>query len=409
MYDFFASQRNYAEHLLPVWFALPDELRGSFYGPAAITHLLASEGIHPPQSAPPLDSRPIVVAGWKDSMRCVGRPIALLEHGAGQTYLGEIDDPSYAGGRDRGHIGLFLCPSRRVADLNIDRYPDATAAVVGCPKLDRWASSQSLGEPEIPTVAISFHWNCSLLPETRWAFPAFKDKVLELASRPDLKVIGHGHPRAWGHLRKFYEANGIDAVENFDDVVARADCFVVDNSSALYEAAFADIPVLALDAPWYRRDVEHGLRFWSDIPGLHISEDEDLVGAVAFTLQDSWTMRQHRREIVKSVYEIGQDAAISAAAALIEDLDDELEVAPRRRNGGHPYGPAARKLPPVLPERRLRRLGANGAVLHEARLRWVEFSSDERREEQVRLASLTDRELSAGIAETMVDEVVGVG
>lgn len=402
MFDFYSSTRAYTDHLLPVWFALPDDERGAFYGPA--TELLASEGIHPPQSAPPLGVNPIVVAGYTDSLRCKGRPIALLEHGAGQTY--DIDDPSYSGGRDRDHINLFLCPSSRVAERNLARYPDAKTAVVGCPKLDRWSNSQKLGKSEVPTVAISFHWDCSLLPETRWAFPAFKDHVLELAARPDLKVIGHGHPRAWGHLRKFYGTNGIEAVENFDDVVARADCFVVDNSSALYEAAFADIPVLALDAPWYRRDVEHGLRFWSDIPGLHIESHEEFVGAVGVTLHDPPNLQARRRDVVERVYEVREDAAIHAAAVLIENLG-AVEVAPHRRSGRHPYGPAARKLPPVLPERRLKRLGANGAILHEARLRWVEFSADERREEQVRLASLTDRELSAAIAETMV-EVAGV-
>lgn len=405
MFDFYSSSRAYTEHLLPVWFALPEEERGTFYGPSIVARLLASEGIHPLQSAPPLDPNPIVVAGWTDTMRCDGRPIALLEHGAGQTYLAEDDDASYAGGRDRDHVALFLCPSRRVADLNATRYPDASVAVVGCPKLDRWANSQRIGEPEIPTVAISWHWNCSLLPETRWAFPAFKDQVLELAARPDLKVIGHGHPRAWGHLRKFYEANGIEAVEDLDDVIARADAFVADNSSALYEAAFADIPVLALDAPWYRRDVEHGLRFWSDIPGEHIGPDDDFLGAVAYTLFDESVMKAHRKDVVARVYEVREDAAIHAARALVKHLDGHKVPPPRRRKGNHPYGPATRRIPPILPERRLRRLGASAAVLNEARLRWVEFTADERREEQVRLAALTDRELSLAIAETMLDEV----
>lgn len=406
MYDFYASQRNYAEHLLPVWFALPDELRGNFYGPSAVSDLLASEGIHPLQSAPPLGTTPIVVAGWKDSKRCPGRAVALLEHGAGQTY--DIDDPSYAGGRDRGHIDLFLCPSWRVAKLNLERYAKAKAVVVGCPKLDRWSSSQRLGQHEQPVIAVSFHWNCSLVPETRWAFPAFMDHVLELAARPDLKVIGHGHPLAFRRLRSFYEGHGIEAVEDFDEVVARVDCFVVDNSSTLYEAAFAGIPVLAMDAPWYRRDVEHGLRFWSEIPGLHVGPDEDFIGAVAFTIDDTFAMAQQRREVIQRVYEVREFAAQHAARALIENLQDAHAPLPRR-SGRHPYQSPARRLPPILPEHRLRRLGANELVLNEARLRWVEFTADERRDEQARLASLTDSELSTAIAETAVDEVVGVG
>lgn len=402
MFDFYASQSNYLDHLIPIWFALPADQRGTFYGPPRLASRMAGEGLSSPQSTPPLDNRPIVVAGWVDMQRCHGRAIALLEHGAGQSYQG-VDDASFAGGRDRERVKLFLCPSKRIAWLNLARYPNAKTAVVGCPKLDRWAGSQRLGKHDKPVVAITFHHDSTLVPETRWAFPAFHDHVLELAQRNDIKVIGHGHPRAWSHLRKFYDANGIETVEDFDDVIARAECLVVDNSSAIYEAAFADIPVLCLDAPWYRKDVEHGLRFWSDIPGLHIGVDGDLFGAVAYTLFDESEMREQRRAVVEKVYEVREDAAIRAAEALLQHLHPTDEV-PVRRRGRQPYS-NMRQLPPILPERRLRRLGANGLVLNEARLRWVAFSADERREEQARLSSMTDRELSAAIAETLTEVV----
>lgn len=406
MFDMYASQVHYCSHLLPVWYALPEEERGQFYGPAVVAEMLASEGIHPLQGSPPLDVRPIVVAGWQDVMRCPGRPIALLEHGAGQTYQ-NCDNPSFAGGDQRERVDLFLCPSSRVAEANLTRYPDATAAVVGCPKLDQWAGSQLLDTSEIPTVAVSFHWDCLLLPETRWAFPAFEDHITQLARFQDIKLIGHAHPRALRQVEWFYQRYDIEVVPDFDDVVRRSSAFICDNSSAIYEAAFADIPVLCLDAPWYRPDVEHGLRFWSDIPGLHIGVDDDIRQAVAVTLLDSDEAKVRRRDIVSRVYEVQEDAAIHAAAVLVEHLHET--DAPKPRTKGHPYRPPSRQLPPILPERRLRRLGANGLVLNEARLRWVEMSRVERREEQERLAALTDRELSRAIAETLVDEVVGVG
>lgn len=405
MFDFYASEPHYAEHLLPVWFALPEAERGEFFGPQRIGELLASEGIHPRQSAPSFAPTPVVVAGWKDIVRCPQRPVALLEHGAGQTYL-DIDEPSYAGGRDRDRVSLFLCPSEWVAEKNRVRYPEATAVAVGCPKLDRWAGSQVLGEPEVPTIGVSFHWNCRLIPETRWAFPAFSDQLIELAKDPRYRVIGHGHPRDWGYLRDFYEKNGIEAVADFDEVIARASVYVVDNSSTLYEATVADIPTVVLNAPWYRKDVNHGLRFWDVIPGLQCEASDDLREVVdaAYSTRDA--SRFLRQAVSEAVYVYQGVAAPAAAGALRTYLKGSEGEGSVYRQGRNPYRAKPRRLAPILPERRFTRLGANGLVLHEARLRWVEMAPHERAEEQARLAALTDWELSSALAETLADEVM---
>lgn len=410
MFDMYASEVHYAEHLVPVWFALSEEERGEFYGPRAVAELLATEGIHPQSSTPPWHKRPVVIAGAKDLARCGSRPVAMMEHGVGQTYLG-LDNPSFPGGSGREKVALFLCPSERVAHLNLERYPDKPHAVVGSPKLDRWAFSQRLSEPEVPTIAVSFHWNCKLLPETKWALPAFDENLVRLTEDPRFRVIGHGHPRAWSYLREFYAAHGVEAVEDFDQVVARASVYVVDNSSTLYEATFADIPTVVMNAPWYRKDVHHGLRFWDTLPAFQCEPDMELVDVIERALQTKDEARPLREAVTRYVYavpDITTTAAQAAAKALRAHLAGmESSVQPRRPTG--PYKPQQRLLPPVLPERRFRRLGANAPVLNEARLRWVEMSPAERAEEQARIAALTDSELSSALAEMMSEELVTSG
>jgi hypothetical protein len=400
VFDFYASERHYTEHLLPVYFALPTLERGNFYAPASIFPLLASEGIHPLQASPPLDTRPIVVASAKDMKRCGTRPLALLEHGAGQTYQG-IDSPSYPGGTERDRVKLFLCPSQRVVDLNRARYR-ASTAVVGCPKLDRW--QRVAGEPMPPpradtTIAFAFHWDCRVVPEARWAFPAFQEAIVRLAKSSPYRLVGHGHPRVLPWLAEFYRSHGIEVIEQLDDVLATADLYVCDNSSSMYEAAFAGLPVLALDAPWYRHDVEHGLRFWDCVPGLRSGHDENLEEAIELALLDPLPLRAQREAAARAVYEqpVSESGAEAASMALQVMLHDD--DAHGRVRSTNPYGARTSPLAPILPERRFRRLGALPEALQATRLRWLDMTPTEQIAEQQRIADLTDVELAEALRE----------
>ena len=115
-------------------------------------------------------------------------------------------------------------------------------------------------------------------------------------------MIGHGHPRAWPTLKIVYDHWGIEKVRSFDHVMSRADCYVVDNSSTLYEFAATGRPVVVLNCPRYRRDVHHGLRFWDHIPGIQCDSPEDLPGAIELALEDPPELREIREEAVAAVY-----------------------------------------------------------------------------------------------------------
>ena len=97
------------------------------------------------------------------------------------------------------------------------------------------------------------------------------------------------------------QAAGLETVARFSDVIDRAGIYVCDNSSTLYEWAALDRPVVILDAPWYRRDVSHGLRFWqwADI-GPRIQDPADLVEAVRHASDDVW--RDRRAEATEAIF-----------------------------------------------------------------------------------------------------------
>ena len=317
MVDFYAGHRHYAEHLLPVWEALDPDERGTFYGRRPACYWLGARGI-PSAIATPRrgGGPPVVVASFEDlrTARYLGRVTALLEHGAGQTYGDR--HASNPGGIDRAGCRLFLCPSDRVAEANRKAYPDVPAVVVGCPKLDGVGGFR---DPETPDrVAVSFHWNNPQAPESRWAFPHYSEAVKRLPPGS----LGHGHPRAWRFLDRFYRFAGLESVAEFSEVLERAAVYVCDNSSTLYEFAAIDRPVVVLNAPGYRRDVDHGLRFWelADV-GVQCDQPEDLPAAIATALEDPPEQAEKRRLAVAAVYPaLDGQAAQRAAEALREHL-----------------------------------------------------------------------------------------
>jgi hypothetical protein len=304
--DAYASQSHYLDHLLPIWHRLLPSERGTLYVPQALTPLLTIP--HKTVRLPPAARHPVMIAGAPDLPKVGKRPVVFVEHGTGQTY--QIPHSSYAGGPDRGTVRLFLCPNERVAAANLEAYPNVPAPVVGSPRVEQLA--RMLQERrERPVVA--WHWNCDLVPETRTAFPQYRKMLPELAG-----WIGHGHPRIWGTVETAYKHAKLEPVQWWMDVIKAGPSVVVaDNTSVQWEAVALGIPVVFVNASWYRRDVEHGLRFWEySNCGPHVNHPGELA-EVAKTVHD-WAdvYDVRRREVAGLLYGQSSGSAWRAAETI---------------------------------------------------------------------------------------------
>jgi len=172
-----------------------------------------------------------------------------------------------------------------------------------------------------PTVAVTFHWECGLVPETRSAWSHYDRVLPHLAADPRWQLLGHGHPRLWGTIRRRWAQLGVEHTPELDDVLDRADLLVGDNTSALFEFASTGRPVVVVNAPWYRRDVEHGLRFWSHPPGLQVDRPEQLADTIARALADPPAARRIRAAAVAETYAATDGRAAHRAAEAIKELD----------------------------------------------------------------------------------------
>lgn len=258
-------------------------------------------------------SGPVVVSAWADAMdahRAGVRNIVLTEHGAGQSYSSR--HRSYPGGQERNKVALVLAPNAQAAERHRRFYPhDPKVAVVGCPKLDAFAGldPKPCGYP--PVVAVSWHWDCRVSPEAGGAWshnrqplvgPAMLDELVRMRDLGVIELLGHAHPRIMDEVRPAYIEREVPIV-TFGEVMARADLYMIDNSSTLFEFAALGRPVIVVDSPRYRPRVNHGLRFWThaDI-GVRISNPSEVTRAVMLALEDPQEVADRRRNAVKAIY-----------------------------------------------------------------------------------------------------------
>lgn len=313
MIDFSAREQHFADHLTPIWDALPPDLRGVFFVGLSV----AVPGRSTVAGWPARTAGPVVCASWGDlrEVRRLGRPVVFCEHGAGQSYGSR--HPSYVGGRNRESVVLFLVPNQQAAARNRRFYPRIPNIVIGSPRVDQLRRIRR--RPEATTAAISFHWRCRVAPESESAadhyVPALAT-VRESLAADGIVMVGHGHPRIFDELAPVYEKAGIEPVRSFAEVVARADVFACDNSSALFEFAALDRPVVVLNCPRYRKKAHHGLRFWDEADvGVQIDGPDDLPGGFREALADCPARQDARRASVGRVY----PAAAGTAARLAAD------------------------------------------------------------------------------------------
>lgn len=279
---------HYLDHLVAVWRALPAGVRGTLWvGPNLRMHAFRIGLEARVVRQPPPTHVPILLAGWPaKGWRAPGRPIALIEHGIGQPYLG-VDHCAHPGGRGRDRIGLYLCPSDAVARRNLAAYPDAEVAVVGAPHLDAWHAGTERRSATSDSIVVSWHFAAAVCPEAGSAWPHYGPAALaRLAAAFGGRLRGHAHPRLLPQIRHFYDDAGIEVLDWFPDVLDWAAVYACDNSSSMFEAASVGIPVVAMNAPWYRREVHHGMRFWSHVPGPQVDDTEQLVATISAVLAD---------------------------------------------------------------------------------------------------------------------------
>lgn len=306
----FASRPHYLDHLGVVWDALgapePVMVDRGLLGYAEETQRAATAVLRGRGAC--------VVAGYTDLFRArrLGYgPFVMLQHGAGQSYHGDprgAGNPSYAGGCDHDDVALFVVPGPDPERRWRERYPSTPVVCSG----NLRPLPGRVGEPG-KTVAVTFHWPCGLVPETRSAWREYRDALPGLTER--WTVLGHWHPR-WGDvLRRWYEEHGIEPVADIAEVARRADLLVADNTSAIFEWAATGRPVVVLNASRYRKRVAHGLRFWeASTVGVQVERTADLEAAVSMGLMDPRGLREERARCVGMVY--GAGSARLAAEAI---------------------------------------------------------------------------------------------
>jgi hypothetical protein len=311
--DAYATAPWYVEHLAPIWRELGADAGRFHVGKLAVDAARNLPGV----TVAPVAGvdRPILTVAYGDmaAARRAGRTrLVLGQHGAGQSYGSA--NPSYPGGGHQEGVGLFLVPNETAARATLRTYPDARVEIVGCPKLDVLPSHMPDKDPR-PVIAISCHWDARVVPETQTAWRHFKTALLHLAR--DHRVIGHAHPRAMRHIGPYYRAARIEIVPAFVDVLRRADLYVCDNSSSMFEFAATGRPVVVMNAPHYRREVDFGLRFWeASRVGVNVDWPRDLPAAVARAIECRPDDVAAREAALDLVYQPRHGAAALAAAAV---------------------------------------------------------------------------------------------
>lgn len=304
--------------MLPVWRAIPERLRGAFHAPNGLSSHSRRLGLEIKDGTPGDGQGPVVVCGLADlkAVYNLKRPVVVMDHGVGM-HFGE--NPGYMGGKGiyRKRATLTLAANQVVQANVLKAFPSARVEVVGTPKLDD-VTWQKRRIPKKPVIGIGFHWDGSKIsPEAGTAWETYRGCLPALAE--EFTVLGHGHPRILQQMIPYYHTAGIEVVERWDEVMERADIYVNDCSSTLYEFLVTGKPVVILNAPEFRRDVRHGIRFWeyTDI-GPQVNDPWLLLPALRRLVNFPDEYLEGRERAVQDLYPFRGSAADRAARAIMQ-------------------------------------------------------------------------------------------
>ncbi len=324
--DIVGRREHYFEHLLPVWRALPDGVRGDVMVPPVRWRSRVLERIGAPLPKCRLDGRQVLthtlakhvlLASAEDYKReGLGRRLAYLNHGVGQAWRDKRGWVPRGAAMPKPGVSLFLVPGAFAERVTREVHPDARVVNVGVPKLDAFAG-RAWESGDI--IVFSTHWNMANPPEAMGVLGEFERGISALRG---YRVMLHAHPKDDVPARAMAARLGVPFIESFAEVLERASVYATDSSSTLFEFAAVGKPVVVLNGRAYRRDHEHGLRFWEAASvGVNVDDERDLQSAVDVAFADSRRERFNRARAVALAYGphgVDGGATARAVAALVE-------------------------------------------------------------------------------------------
>jgi len=258
-----------------------------------------------------VDAPLTLVASRRDAIRCKDRKVILIEHGAGQWYGSDPGGPEWP----HENVVLFLAPRQEVVDRTAGLYPNARRLAVGSPFVEYLRTLER--KPE--RVVLAWHAANNVSPEYRGAVSHYLPGLAALAEK--VAVLGHGHPRLRAKLRPKYQAAKIPTEWDWPRALSQAAAVSADNTSAMWEAAACDVPIVVLDAPWYRTDVDFPPRFWqfADV-GPRIGHPGQWVEACQEAVEWAPRWAEVRKAATEAIYGEIDGSIGRAAMAILEVL-----------------------------------------------------------------------------------------
>jgi hypothetical protein len=199
---------------------------------------------------------------------------------------------------------------------------------IGVPKLDKYHKNIYSYNKKIDktNIVISFHWDCKIVPETRSCFRFYRSVIKSMKEDFNIKI--HGHPRNMKKYKAFADYIEVEYLETFDEVIEQGWIYCCDNSSTIFEWISLDRPVVLLNSHFYRRNVEHGMRFWefSDI-GPNVDVPKTLPDILTKSLTSNQNYQQRRKDVKNQVYFKPDGQGAKRAALALEDIYNNYQSA----------------------------------------------------------------------------------